>query len=377
MNFVNILNAVEIKNRRVNEFIGKLPYLTTGGLNGSGTEEIVYVDFLNKPSRADLRVEENDLIIARMKSTNKVLLIDKDSSKYIVSTGYIVLKPKENIYGKYLQHIFKSEYFQNEKDKLCVGATQKAINNNAFSKIKIPLPPLPEQKRIADLLDKADSVRKKRKESIALLDEFLKSVFLDMFGDPVRNEKGWEKKKLNDVTKIGTGGTPSRKISDYYLGSIPWVKTTEVKFNYILDTEEKISANALKNSNCVLFPINSIIIALYGQGLTRGRSALLNIEATTNQACGVILPSIHFDSIFMWYQLMFFYNYLRNISRGGNQPNLNLSFVKELLIILPPHNLQTKFVKIVEQSELTKSKMGESLREMDNQFGALLQGVFR
>ena len=108
-------------------------------------------------------------------------------------------------------------------------------------KRKLKFPSIPNQIRIANLLTKAENLISQRKKSIHLLDEYLKSTFLEMFGDPVRNEKGWKSKKLNELTKVGTGGTPSRKKEDvYYNGNVFWAKTTEVKGTYIFNTEERL-----------------------------------------------------------------------------------------------------------------------------------------
>ena len=255
--------------------------------------------------------------------------------------------------------------------------TVKHISHKQILKIQIPIPPLPIQKQIAEILEQADKAKLKRKEANKLTDEFLQSVFIEMFGDPVKNPKGWETKLIAQISKVGTGGTPSREIPEYFTGDIPWVKTTEVTNNRIFDTEEKITKQALKESNCTMFPKGTIVIALYGQGLTRGRTSILEIEACTNQACGTVLPSEKIDSIFLWKQLLHFYHHLRSISRGGNQPNLNLSFIKNLRIILPPLHLQQQFAEIVNKTEVLKEKQKQSEQELEKLFQSLMQKAFK
>lgn len=134
MKQISITKVVKIKNKRIEPFDGEREYLATGGLikDKIKTEPIKYN---TKPSRADLLVCKNQLIVARMKGTNKVLLIDNNSSDLIVSTGFLVLEVQEGWHPRFLFHYFVSTYFQEQKDKLSIGATQKAINNTKFKEI--------------------------------------------------------------------------------------------------------------------------------------------------------------------------------------------------------------------------------------------------
>ena len=109
------------------------------------------------------------------------------------------------------------------------GTAQPFIKPLTVKTRKVYLPPLPEQRRIADILDRADAVRRKRKQAIALTEELLRSTFLEMFGDPVSNPKGWAVKTLDKLVETATGGTPSRDRAENFGGDIPWVKTTEVR----------------------------------------------------------------------------------------------------------------------------------------------------
>lgn len=101
--------------------------------------------------------------------------------------------------------------------------------------------------------------------------------------------EGWGESVLGDVSRVTSGGTPSRNNNNYWGGTIPWVTTAEVDFNTITDTAEKITEEALNNSSAKLFPKGTILMAMYGQGKTRGKVAKLGIKASTNQACAAIL----------------------------------------------------------------------------------------
>jgi len=263
------------------------------------------------------------------------------------------------------------------------SVTLPMLNNKRLSKIKISYEEdLNKQKRIANILTQVEALISKREESIELLDALLRSSFLDMFGDPVLNPKKLSKIKISQFASVQTGSTPSRKkISKYYMnGQYNWVKTTEVKNQKIYETEEKITLDAINESNCKLFPKSTVLIAMYGQGKTRGRVGILLEESATNQACAGIIPNKKYDSVFLFYQLQYLYNHLRSLGRGGGQPNLNLNLVKNYEVISPLSEENSnikKFSTIVKQVETTKEQYQNSLDELRHLFGSLSQRAFR
>ena len=135
---INILDCVDIINNSVVSYEGVRGYLDTGGLKSNKIVEIRDFDFNDKPSRANQNVEVGDIILARMQATTKVKVISQSESELMVSTGFIVLRPKRTIIdNNFLNHTLISPFFQRKKDKLCSGSTQKAINNSNFKKLKI------------------------------------------------------------------------------------------------------------------------------------------------------------------------------------------------------------------------------------------------
>lgn len=153
----------------------------------------------------------------------------------------------------------------------------------------------------------------------------------------------WEKKKLGEVAEISSGGTPSRTNSTYWNGNIPWVSTTLIDFNFIDKTEEFITVEGLKNSSAKLFPKGTLLMAMYGQGKTRGKIAILNIEATTNQACGAIITNNEvLNSLFTFQNLAKRYEEIRDLSNQGGQENLSGGIIKSIEISFPTLLEQTK-----------------------------------
>jgi type I restriction enzyme, S subunit len=158
---------------------------------------------------------------------------------------------------------------------------------------------------------------------------------------------GWIEKKLGDIAIISSGATPSRSDATYWNGDIPWITTAEVNFNTITDTKEKITSFGLNNSSAKLFPINTLLIAMYGQGKTRGKVAKLGIQATTNQACAAIIISENYSHEFYFSYLEFKYDFLRSLSNAGGQENLSTSIIKSIIIPVPPLPEQIKIADIL------------------------------
>lgn len=257
------------------------------------------------------------------------------------------------------------------------GTAQPFIKPSDVKNHLIHLPPLDEQRRIAAILDTADALRSKRREALAKLDDLTASIFFDMFGDPASNPRQLPTKSIGELTQVGTGSTPSRERNDYFGGGIPWVKTTEVNGTVICSTEESITASALAETSCHLYPVGSIVIALYGQGRTRGQCAVLGIEAATNQACAVLPPSDAYDTTFMFHQLKLCYSRLRDRGRGGNQENLNLGLIRDFEVLGAPLPEQRRFADTANAAGAAAASALGSLRRLDALFGSLRQRAFR
>jgi len=280
--------------------------------------------------------------------------------------GVKVLEPVEELDSKFLF------YFLNTITLPDVGYSR---HFKFLKEISIPLPPLPIQKRIAEILDAADALKRKDQALLKKYDELAQAIFIDMFGDPVKNEKGWEVKTIGSLTSVGSGGTPSRQEPSYFEGEIPWVKTTEVNGEMINSTEETISQSGLKNSSCKIYPKYSVLIAMYGQGKTRGQVGILGVEATTNQACAVISPCKSLNPIFLFNYLKLSYKELRSLGRGGNQENLNKGIIEDFHVIVPPMKTQTKFNGLIDNIKHQQIKAAEG--KSNSLFQTLIQKAFK
>jgi type I restriction enzyme S subunit len=265
------------------------------------------------------------------------------------------------------------------------GSTFSAINRSDLEAIKIPLPLLQEQQRIAaclreqmqDVEEARQAAETQLKAAEQLQGAYLREVFEST------ESKLWPKKIIDDFAETCSGSTPSRSISDYYYnGEIPWIKTGELHDEYIESTEEYITSLALKECSLKLLPIGTLLIAMYGQGQTRGRTGITKVQATTNQACFCILPDKEaFNTEYL--QQWFIYSYHRirqeTESRGGNQPNLNGIFLRKLVVPLPNIDKQNSIVIELERTRIAKkikSIIKDQLSAINQLPAALLRQAF-
>ena len=179
------------------------------------------------------------------------------------------------------------------------------------------------------------------------------------------------------MTDVVSGGTPDRKKADYWNGgTIPWVKTTELQNNVITEVEESITDKGLSESSARIVPASTVLIAMYGQGKTRGMTGFLGIEACTNQACACLLPTDKINMQYLWQFLILSYDELRGLAQGGNQPNLNAGMIKDFSILVPTMHEQQQFIAFVSQIDKSKSVIQRSLDETQLLFDSLMQKYF-
>ena len=319
------------------------------------------------------RVVRGDILISWSATIGVFEWTREDS--YLNQHIFKVVFNKLKVNKSFFKYLIKQKI--NEMLAKVHGSTMKHITKSNFDNIPILLPDIKEQDRIARILDKAEEIRTKKKLANEKLDEFLKSTFIDMFGDPITNPKGYKKELIKNICSTATGSTPSRDNPQYYQNAIiSWVKTGEVLNSYIKKTEERISQKAIDETNCKIFPVNTNLVAMYGQGLTRGRVGMLKIEAATNQACCAILSGEKINQEFLFNLLKLEYETLRNLGRGGNQPNLNKGMINDFVIYLPPLEQQNQFAQIVQKVEAQKENNQEIIEQMDNLFNSLMQQAF-
>jgi restriction endonuclease S subunit len=339
-------------------------------------------------------------------------VVPTDLGGNYISPAYVVFATdKARLLSDYLILILKADWFNPMVRAATAGSVRQNLTFDLLGTLEIPLPPLAEQKAIVDRWRKsqddiAATLARVEKRKAAIDARFLADLGLrspvqgsrpkafavwwkevERWGTQLiylkcqrRSESKFRELLLSEVCKIGSGGTPQRSDKRYFGGSIPWVKTTEVRNEEITSTGESLTNEGLRNSSAKLYPKGSLLVAMYGQGATRGRTAKLAIDAATNQACAVLYnidPSI--DTDFLWYFLMSKYEAIRALASGNNQPNLNAEMIANLRIPLPPLAVQRQIVERVaagrEDIAREQEAVDRLVREINTEIETLILGT--
>jgi type I restriction enzyme S subunit len=197
---------------------------------------------------------------------------------------------------------------------------------------------------------------------------------------PFEIPEGWVWCRLGEISEIGTGGTPLTSNSEYYEnGNIPWITSSATNNLFVVEPELYITEKALKETNCKVYPTGTLVVAMYGQGKTRGQITELNFPAATNQACATITLFFNDFTLRKYVKLFFqkIYNEIRELAQGGAQPNLNMGKIRDTFIPLPPLSEQTRIVQKLDELMQTCNELEASIKESQTQNEKLLQQVLR
>ena len=189
-------------------------------------------------------------------------------------------------------------------------------------------------------------------------------------------DSAWSNSKIDDIAVVTSGGTPSRSNLTFWDGNIPWVTTSLVDFNIIQSAEEFITQKGLDNSSAKLFPKNTILMAMYGQGITRGKVAILGIDATTNQACAAIKLQSNYDTQFIFQNLMNRYEEIRDLSNDGGQKNLSAGIIKEIEVNYPEKTEQTKIATFLSAVDEKIAQLSQKLHLLGQYKQGMMQKLF-
>lgn len=329
-------------------------------------------------------LQDGDLVIAMTDLANdpKLLgvptLVQTNGKNILLNqrVGKLVIKNSSKVDNKYLQYVLNDPKTRKYYKKFASGGLQINLGKSDLLNVEIFLPPIDEQRRIASILDKADELRKKRQQSIKKLDQLLLATFIDMFGDPVSNPKGWVKEKMDTLMTIVRGGSP-RPIENFLGGNYPWIKigdATKGDDLFITKTKEAITKEGLHKTR--LLPEGSVIFANCGVSL--GFARILKIQGCIHDGW-LAFQDINEDKVhklFLLKALNSITQYFRDTAPDGTQPNLNTAIMKNFELTLPPMELQLKFITVVELIEKQKKMLDTSKKEVSNLFKSLQNQAF-
>lgn len=296
----------------------------------------------------------------------------------LFSAHGMIFHPKEDVIDKrYFPFFINSDAFMDEAIRISVGSLSPTVNWKDLKDLKFDIPPIEEQKQIADKLWIAYDLKSKYANLVESIDEMVKSQFIEMFGTLDNHPAEYAVKTLRDLSECYAGATPSTKVKEYWdNGSIPWMSSGEVHMEHVTETESKITESGYQQTSTKMVPVHSVVIALAGQGKTRGKVAITEIPLCTNQSLCAIIPSkdIHYE--YLYHNLKGRYLELRGMAGDVNgRGGLNLKIVQSIQVIVPPIDEQMKFVAIAQQADKSKFELKKSIEAIDKVIKSLINNI--
>ena len=270
-----------------------------------------------------------------------------------------------------LEHMNLSKYY--------LGAAIPHIYFKDYCSETLPNHTPEEQAHISHALGLVSNLIFLRKQQLSKLDELVKSRFIEMFGDPIYNEKRWLTDSVENVcSDIYGGGTPSKAHLEYYEnGDIPWVSSKDMKSSILYDSQIRINQLGVDNSTAKIVPINSVIMVIRSGILKHTLPVAINaVPITVNQDLKVFVPSQRITSLFLMYLFKMLEKDILSGVRAVTADNIEFNSLKERMIIVPPIDLQLEFVTFVEQTDKSKFEIQKSLEKLETLKKALMQKYF-
>ena len=313
-------------------------------------------------------LKENELVFKLIDLANvKTSRVGLSPFTGIVSPAYIVLT-NESDDNRFYYYFFISMYYNEIFNRLGDNGVRSSLNAQDLLSVPIVNISSDTQHRIADFLDdkcgKIDRYIEKQQRIIDKLKEYKQAVITEavtkgLNPDAPMKDSGiewigmipehWDVPEIKYLVRIASGGTPDRNHPEYWNGNISWIKTGELQNDIITNAEEYITEEGLNNSSAQVFNINTILVAMYGQGKTRGMTALLKTPASTNQACaGLTVTNSNVQTEYLWQCLIGAYDAIRSEAAGSGQPNLSATLIGNFHIALPTIEEQGLIVEYIK-----------------------------
>ena len=357
-----------------------IPLLRANNIQDDGLlfEDLVYVD--KKRVHNKQVIKKGDIIICTSSGSKNLVGKAAQASCDLAMTfgAFCKLIRAKDIEKRYLAHYFSSPKYRHTIAALSGGVNINNLRNEHIDDLTIYLPPLETQKKIADVLDKAKSLIDLRKKQIEKMDLLIKSKFIEMFGDPVTNPKGWERTEIVRICeKIAGGGTPSKSQPDYYTGKIPWVTPKDMKKTLINDSIDHITEEAINNSSTKIIPKGSLLMVIRSGILKKTLPiAITIVPVSINQDMKAFIVNAKVNVWFLYYTLKILEPVLLSKVRGVTADNIEFDVIKNLRIPLPPLPLQSQFASFVEVIENQKNLLEQGLDKIEISYKSLMQEYF-
>lgn len=302
-------------------------------------------------------IEPGDVLLSKIiPHIRRCWVVPQKNNRRQIGSGEWIIFRSNKFDSNYLKHYLTSDGFHQKFMSTVAGVGGSLVRARPaqLEGYEIPIPPLEEQKRIAAILDKADAMRRKRQQAIELSEQFLKSMFLEMFGDPVTNPKGWDTQTLGELVEIKSGATPSKSKPEFWCGDYPWVSPKDMKTVVIDDSIDHVSESVFVETSQKRIPDSSILIVVRGMILAHtvpicitNRELAINQDIKAFSCSDKILPIY-----FLWLLKSQHENLLSKVSTAAHgTKRLDMEVLTSLRVMLPDIDIQEEFVKITEAFE--------------------------
>ena len=338
-------------------------------------DEDLYLEYIDKYGKP----EAGDVMVTGV-GTLGVCYVVKQEDRFYFKDGNILWfkqKAKDRILPEYLVKAFDSKDVKEFIDKNSSGTTVGTFTIQTAKKMEISLPSIEEQRNIIQKITKIESVIKQRRQELQLLDDLIKARFVELFGDAIHNDKGWETDTVEKLCKeIYGGGTPSKSHPEYYEdGDIPWVFSKDMKTDVLTDSQIKINQLGVDNSTAHMVPINSVIMVIRSGILKHTLPVAINaVPITVNQDLKVFIPNERVLTRFLSVQFKMHEKDILSGVRAVTADNIEFNSLKQRELIVPPIELQQEYVTFLEQ--IDKSKFSVIKERLWKRYLGLLRKLY-
>ena len=354
-----------------------------------GSEGQFHGDFEKRRFRddqiANLLVKEGELLVVKSSGSKANILSGKtaicgtDRAGRIVASNFLLRLRVDEAAAvpRFLWYVLNSGASKAFVKTIVGASTYPNLKWSLYASHPVALPPLAEQRRIVEVLDRAEALRAKRRAALAQLDSLTQSLFLDLFGDPATNPKGWPRKPIGEIGKVITGNTPPRANPGYYGTHIEWIKSDNINtpHYYLTKASEGLSESGKAVARTV--PAGSILVTcIAGSPECIGNAAMTDREVAFNQQINAFVPA-NGDPHFLYAQMLVGKRLIQEASTAGMKGMVSKGRFERIFLVLPPIELQREFACRVTAVEKLKTAQRASLAEFDALFASLQHRAFR
>lgn len=349
-----------------------LPVIRIQNLGDNENEKVAYWsrDFDNR-----FLIKNGDLLVS-LSGSFKVVRWSGNNA--LLNQRIVKLEPAKNIDQSWLCYFLT--YSLDKISKLGRHALVSNVSLSDLKSLSVSIPTIEKQRRIVDILSRAEGIVRLRREAQKKAAEIIPALFIDMFGDPATNPKGWPDHPLNQLAKFVSGGTPSKSREDFWQGNLPWVSPKDMKTDDISDSIDHIDEKVVTETSLKLIPTDSVLIVVRGMILAHTVPVARNlVPITINQDMKAIIPGASIIPVYLqWLLKVLQPKLLNEVSTAAHGTRkLETSCLEKLVIPIPSLEIQNDFAHRVAQIRSIQSQQTSATLKSEATFDALLGGFFQ